>query len=152
MALSGRPTADVYVYINLNYGYAVLMNWKAFNTTLARLMFTDDYPGNYTPVYSDGGYVKIFRFEHPNVAVASENGSIVLRFTNATGTGLGLYGYLDNGTLVFKKWYGVGGMDSFVLPADINGSVVVRYVYVRKKTVLDRGFSGLMMCRLDKVL
>ncbi|QDA32231.1 oligosaccharyl transferase, STT3 subunit [Thermococcus indicus] len=145
--VSGTPKADAYVYINLNYGYAVLMNGKAFDTPLARLMFTDDYPGNYTPVYSDGGYVKIFRFEHPNVAVAAENGSIVLRFTNATGTGLGIYGYLDNGTLVFKRWYGVGGKDAFVLPADINGSVVVRYVYVRKKTVLDRG-----VFRIDDVL
>ncbi|KUH34435.1 oligosaccharyl transferase, STT3 subunit [Thermococcus celericrescens] len=145
--VSGAPTADAYVYINLNYGYAVLMNGRAFDTPLARLMFTDDYSGNYTQVYSDGGYVKIFRFEHPNVAVAAENGSVVLRFTNATGTGLGIYGYLDNGTLVFKKWYGVGGKDAFVLPTDINGSAVVRYVYVRKKTVLDRG-----VFRIDDVL
>ncbi|WP_371731569.1 STT3 domain-containing protein [Thermococcus sp. MV11] len=29
---SGRPTADAYVYINLNYGYAVLMNGNAFDT------------------------------------------------------------------------------------------------------------------------
>ncbi|AEK73097.1 hypothetical protein GQS_05995 [Thermococcus sp. 4557] len=147
VALSGRPTADVYVYINLNYGYAVLMNGRAFDTPLARLMFTDDCPRNYTLVYSDGGYVKIFRFRHPNVVVAAENGSVVLRFTNATGTGLGVYGYLDNGTLVFKKWYGVGGRDSFVLPDDINGSVVVRYTYVRKKTVLDRG-----VFRIDDIL
>ncbi|NJE62121.1 STT3 domain-containing protein [Thermococcus sp. 21S7] len=145
--VTGNPTADVYVYINLNYGYAVLMNKEAFNTLLARLMFTDEYPENYAPVYSDGGYIKVFRFKHPNVAVTAENGSIVLRFTNATGTGLGIHGYLDNGTLVFKKWYGVKGKDAFVLPADINGSVVVRYVYVQKKTVLDRGIF-----RIDDVL
>ena len=150
--MSSRPTAGVYVYINLNYGYAVIMNDKAFNTTLARLMFTEEYPGDYEPVYSDGGLVKIFRFRHPNVVVAVENGSVVLRFTNTTGTGLGVYGYLDNGTLVFKKWYGVGGKDSFVLPADINGSVVVRYTHSREKTVLGRVFSRLMMCCLDKVL
>ncbi|WP_371731568.1 hypothetical protein [Thermococcus sp. MV11] len=83
--------------------------------------------------------MKIFQFKHPNVVVRTENGSIVLRFTNATGTGVGIYGYLDNGTLVFKKWYGVKGKDSFVLPADINGSVVIRYTYVQGKTVLDRG-------------
>ncbi|NJE07001.1 oligosaccharyl transferase, STT3 subunit [Thermococcus sp. M39] len=45
------------VYINLNYGYAVLMNEKAFNTTLAKLMFTNES----TPVYSDGGILKIFK-------------------------------------------------------------------------------------------
>ncbi|WP_258083263.1 STT3 domain-containing protein [Thermococcus thermotolerans] len=143
---TGRPNADVYVYINLNYGYAVLMNGKAFETPLARLMFTDDHP-NFTEVYSDGGYIKIFRFEHPNVRVTAENGSVVLRFTNATGTGLGIYGYLDNGTLVFKKWYGVKGKDKFTLPDDLNGSVVIRYIYVHKKTVLDRG-----VFRIDDVL
>ncbi|ASI98367.1 STT3 domain-containing protein [Thermococcus celer] len=139
VVLTGRPNADAYVYINLNYGYAVLMNGKAFNTPLARLMFTDEYPGYYRPVYSDGGYVKVFRFEHPNVVVAAGNGSVVLRFTNATGTGIGIFGYLDNGTRVFKKWYGVKGKDELILPGDLNGSVVVRYTYTQKKTVLDRG-------------
>ncbi|ASJ11590.1 glycosyltransferase family 39 protein [Thermococcus thioreducens] len=147
VALTGRPNADAYVYINLNYGYAVLMNGKAFNTPLARLMFTDEYPEEYEPFYSDGGYIKIFRFEHPNVVVTAENGSVVLRFTNATGTGIGIYGYLDNGTLVFKKWYGVKGKDKFTLPGNLNGSVVVRYTYVQKKTVLDRG-----VFRIDDVL
>ncbi|NJE11152.1 STT3 domain-containing protein [Thermococcus sp. MAR1] len=137
--LTGKPNANAYVYINLNYGYAVLMNGKAFNTPLSRLMFTDEYPSRYKLIYSDGGYIKIFHFEHPNVFVTAENGSVVLRFTNATGTGIGIYGYLDNGTLVFKKWYGVKGKDKFTLPGDLNGSAVIRYTYVQKKTVLDRG-------------
>uniref|UniRef100_UPI00260DA35F STT3 domain-containing protein n=1 Tax=Thermococcus sp. TaxID=35749 RepID=UPI00260DA35F len=129
---------NAYVYVNLNYGYAVLMNTKTFKTPLARLMFTDNLT-NYSLVYSDGGILKIFRFNHPNVVVTAENGSVVLKFTNATGTGLGIYGFLDNGTLVFKKWYGVHGKNEFILPENLNGSVVVRYTYVRKKTVLDRG-------------
>ncbi len=137
--VSSRPTGEVYAYLNLNYRYAVIMNDKAFNTTLARLMFTDEYPGDYEQVYSDGGIVKIFRFNHSNVIVTTENSSIILKFTNATGTGIGIYGYLDNGTLVFKKWYGVKGKDEFLLPDNINGSVVVRYTYSKGKTVLDRG-------------
>ena len=137
--LSSPSTADVYAYINLNYGYAVIMNGKAFNTMLARLMFTDDYPGYYRLVYSDGGLVKIFRFVHPNVVVTTENGSVVLKFTNSTGTALGVYGYLDNGTLVYKKWFNVRGKSEFVLPGNLNGSVVVRYTYIGGKTVLDRG-------------
>ncbi|ASJ15386.1 STT3 domain-containing protein [Thermococcus radiotolerans] len=138
VTLTGKPNADAYVYLNLNYGYAVLMNGKAFETPLAKLMFTNDHP-NFTEVYSDGGYIKIFRFEHPNVVVTSENGSVLLRFTNNTGTGIGIYGYLDNGTLLFKKWYGVKGKEEFVLPVDINGSVVIRYIYTQRRAVLDRG-------------
>ncbi|NJE49408.1 STT3 domain-containing protein [Thermococcus sp. 9N3] len=137
--LKGKPTMGAYVYINLNYGYAVLMNAKAFNTSLARLMFTDEYPKDYKLIYSDGGIVKIFKFVHPNVIVTSENGSVVLRFENASGTGLGVYGYLDNGTLVFKKWYNVEDRREFILPKNLNGSVVVRYTYTKSKTVLDRG-------------
>ncbi len=139
LPLQSEKIGNAYVYMNLNYGYAVLMSEKTFNTTLARLMFTNEYPSYYRLVYSDGGYIKIFRFEHPNVVVTSENGSVVLRFTNATGTGLGILGYLDNGTLVFRKWYPVKGEEEFILPNDMNGSVVVRYTYVRKRTVLDRG-------------
>ncbi|WP_456420714.1 oligosaccharyl transferase, STT3 subunit [Thermococcus sp.] len=137
--LKEEPTIDAYVYINLNYGYAVLMNGKAFETPLAKLMFTNEYPSSYKPFYSDGGVVKIFRFVHPNVEVVSENGSVVLKFYNATGTSLGVYGYLDNGTLVYKKWFNVKDKGEFVLPTNLNGSVVIRYVYVQKKTVLDRG-------------
>ena len=137
-SMGGTVNPQAYVYVNLNYGYAVLMNEKTFNTPLARLMFTDNMT-NYSLVYSDGGMLKIFRFEHPNVIVTAENGSVVLRFTNATGTGLGIYGYLDNGTLVFKRWYPVSGKYEFILPDNLNGSVVVRYTYARKRTVLDRG-------------
>ena len=137
--LKEGPTIDAYVYINLNYGYAVLMNEKAFETPLAKLMFTNEYPSSYKPFYSDGGIVKIFHFAHPNVEVTAKNSSIVLKFYNTTGTSLGVYGYLDNGTLIYKKWFNVKDKGEFVLPTDLNGSVVIRYVYVQKKTVLDRG-------------
>jgi len=137
--LKDTPTIGAYVYINLNYGYAVLMNEKAFNTPLARLMFTNNYSSSYRLVYSDGGIVKVFRFVHPNVIVEAGNNSVVLRFENASGTSLGIYGYLDNGTLVFKKWYDVRNKSEFVLPENLNGSVVIRYTYSTKKIVLDRG-------------
>ncbi|WP_297503050.1 glycosyltransferase family 39 protein [Thermococcus sp.] len=139
VVLSSPPTAPVYAYINLNYGYAVIMNRNAFDTALAKLMFTNEYPPYYHLIYSDGGLIKIFRFEHPNVAVTAENGSVVLKFTNATGTGVGIYGFLDNGTLVYRKWFNVKGKDEFILPENLNGSVVVRYIYSEGKTVLDRG-------------
>ncbi|WP_461863567.1 oligosaccharyl transferase, STT3 subunit [Thermococcus sp.] len=139
LPLQREKIGNAYVYMNLNYGYAVLMSEKTFNTTLARLMFTNEYPSYYRLVYSDGGYIKIFRFIHPNIAVERENGRVILKFENATGTGLGIFGYLDNGTLVFKKWYPVKGKSEFILPEDMNGSVVVKYTYVRKRTVLDRG-------------
>jgi dolichyl-diphosphooligosaccharide--protein glycosyltransferase len=135
----GGEGKGVYVYVNLNYGYAVIMNAKTFNTPLARLMFTDEYPSNYRLVYSDGGVLKIFRFVHPNVAVTSENGKVALRFENATGTRIGIFGYLDNGTPVFKRWYDVKGKTEFILPENLNGSVVVRYTYAKGRTVLDRG-------------
>nr|CCE70624.1 TPA: oligosaccharyl transferase, STT3 subunit [Pyrococcus abyssi GE5] len=125
-----------YLYVNLNYGYSVVMNEKAFNTTLVQLFLGLEKP--YKLVYSDGGIVKVFKLEHPNVAVERGN-RIILRFINATGTSLGIYGFLDNGTLVFKRGYNVKGKEEFVLPMDLNGSVVVRYVYVKGKTVLDRG-------------
>jgi len=117
----------------------VLMNEKAFETPLAKLMFTNHYPSDYRLLYTDGGMVKIFRLVHPNVVVTAENGSIVLRFENATGTGLAIYGFLDNGTRVYKKWFSVKGKDEFILPENLNGSVVVRYTYLKDKTVLDRG-------------
>ncbi|NJE03858.1 oligosaccharyl transferase, STT3 subunit [Thermococcus sp. MV11] len=146
VSLKDKPNADAYVYINLNYGYAVLMNGNAFDTPLARLMFTGNQP-NFTEIYSDGGYIKIFRFEHPNVVVTSENGSVVLRFTNSTGTTIRIFGYLDNGTMVFKRQYEVKGKNEFVLPADINGSVVVRYVCLGDEGVLDGG-----VFRIDDVV
>ena len=142
-----RGTYDIYAYINLNYGYAVIMNSKTFNTPLAKLTFTNEYPKDYKLMYSDGGIVKIFRFVHPNVAVTASNGSVVLRFSNSTDGKLVIYGFLDNGTMVFKGWYNVKGKEEFVLPKNLNGSVVVRYVYMRKKTTLDRG-----VFRIDDVL
>ena len=136
---TGAPKANAYVYINPIQGYAVLMNRNAFDTTLARLMFTDDYPQDYSLVYSDGGYIKIFKLEHPNVAVVREENGIVLRFTNATGNYLVIEGFLDNGTRVFMRLYEVSGMDEFTLPEQLNGSVVVRYSYETNGKVLDRG-------------
>jgi len=136
--LNTKPSKfDAYVYMNLNYGYAVLMNGEAFNTTLARLFIKPEEP--YELAYSDGGIVKILRLRHPNVIVKKTGGEVLLEFENATGTGLGIWGYLDNGTLVFKKWYPVKGLEEFELPDNMNGSVVVRYAYVQGKKVLDRG-------------
>jgi len=136
--IRGIQKTDTYVYINLKYGYAVLMNEKVFNTTLAKLMFTEKLP-NYQLVYSDGGYVKIFKFEHPNVAVKYKGGDVVFEFTNATGKYLIITGFLDNGTVVFNERYNVGGMNRFTLPTQLNGSVVIRYTYERNGKVLDRG-------------
>jgi len=139
LPLRREKIGNAYVYMNLNYGYAVLMSEKTFNTTLAKLMFSNEYPPDYQLVYSDGGYIKIFHFIHPNVAIKQTENEIIFRFENATGTGLGVFGYLENGTLVFKKWYSVKGKKEFILPKELNGSVVVRYTYLKKRTVLDRG-------------
>ncbi|WP_175060107.1 STT3 domain-containing protein [Thermococcus sp. 2319x1] len=126
--------SDAYLYINLDYGYAVLMNGEAFNTTLAKLFIRPGEP--YELVYSDG-VVKILKLKHPNVRVEGRDGKIVLRFENATGTGLGIYGFLDNGTKVFEEWYNVKGMEEFELPA-VNGTVI-RYAYAEGKKIVDRG-------------
>ncbi|ANF22253.1 hypothetical protein [Thermococcus piezophilus] len=136
--ITGTTKANAYVYINLNYGYAVLMNDNSFQTTLAKLMFTNEYP-HYTLIYSDGGYIKIFKFNHPNVHVIKNDSDITLKFINATGTDLILEGFLDNGTLVFEKRYDVDGVEYFKLPSELNGSVVIRYSYLKDGTVLDRG-------------
>ncbi|WP_342764473.1 oligosaccharyl transferase, STT3 subunit [Thermococcus sp. 21S9] len=136
--LRERPTLGAYVYINLNYGYAVLMNEKAFETPLAKLMFTNQYSSDYRLLYTDGGMVKIFRFVHPNVIVTAENGSIVLRFENATGTGIGIWGYLDNGTLIEGKWINVAKKRELIVSKYSNVSII-QYTYVKGKTVLDRG-------------
>ena len=137
--INGQPTIDAYVYINLNYGYAVLMNRKAFETPLAKLMFTDNYSTKYSLIYSDGGLVKIYKFTHPNVEVTSREGRIIFIFENATGTVLGIRGYLDNGTLVYAKEFDVKGKKEFFLPENLNGSVVIRYTYFKGHTPLDRG-------------
>ncbi|ADT85052.1 STT3 domain-containing protein [Thermococcus barophilus] len=137
--ITAKNTADAYVYLNLNYGYAVLMSEKTFNTTLARLMFTDEYSKDYQLVYSDGGYIKIFKFKHPNVAVEQTEKEIIFKFENATGTGLGVFGYLENGTLVFKRWYPVKGKNEFILPKDQVNGTVIRYAYAEGKKIVDRG-------------
>ena len=128
--------SNAYLYLNLNYGYAVLMNEEAFNTTLVKLFVKPEKP--YETVYSDGGIIKILKLEHPNVWIEKTNGEVIFHFENATGTGLGIFGFLDNGTMVFKKWYTVKGKGEFVLPGEVQG-VVIRYTYVEKKKVVDRG-------------
>ncbi|WP_232473533.1 STT3 domain-containing protein [Thermococcus profundus] len=131
-----NPISNAYVYINLNYGYAVLMNEETLNTTLMQLWIQPKSP--YKLVYSDGGMIKIFKLEHPNVAIERENGTIIFHFENATGTGLGIWGFLDNGTLVFHKWYGVKGKETFELPSEVKG-IVIRYAYAEGKKIVDRG-------------
>jgi len=127
---------NTYLYINLNYGYAIFMNEEAFNTTLAKLFIKPEEP--YELVYSDGGLIKILKLKHPNVRVENTNGKVIFHFENATGTGLGIWGFLDNGTKVFEKWYDVKGMEEFELPKEVNGTVI-RYAYAVGKKIVDRG-------------
>jgi len=127
---------NTYLYINLDYKYAIFMNEEAFNTTLAKLFIRAEEP--YELVYSDGGVVKILRLNHPNVKVEKDGEKVILRFENATGTGLGIWGFLDNGTLVFKKWYNVKSKNEFELPEEVNGTVI-RYAYAVGKKIVDRG-------------
>ena len=133
----GKKAGNAYLYINLNYGYAVLMDGKTFSTTFARLMFTSEYPPNYRLVYSDGGIVKIFRLVHPNVEVTWSNGPI-LHITNATGDRLIIYGYSDSGKMVFQRTYNVTGITEFRIPPEVKGEVI-RYTYMDRDRVLDRG-------------
>ncbi|AGT34253.1 hypothetical protein OCC_13845 [Thermococcus litoralis DSM 5473] len=128
--------SNAYLYINLNYKYAVLMNEEAFNTTLVKLFIWPEEP--YELVYSDGGVIKILKLKHPNVEVERANGRVIFHFENATGTGLGIWGFLDNGTKVFEKWYPVKGLEEFELPSEVNGTVI-RYAYAVGKKIVDRG-------------
>jgi len=128
--------SNAYLYINLNYKYAVLMNEETLNTTLARLFIRPEEP--YELVYSDGGVIKILKLRHPNVEVEKTNSRVMFHFENATGTGLGIWGFLDNGTKVFEKWYPVKGLEEFELPSEVNGTVI-RYAYAVGKKIVDRG-------------
>jgi len=128
-----ESNSNTYLYVNLNYGYAIFMNGNAFNTTLVRLFITPEKP--YKLVYSDGGLIKIFKLEHPNVKVERRESNVILNFEN--GTSLGLYFFLDNGTMVLSKWYNVKGKNEFIVPK-VNASVA-RYVLKRGKKVVDRG-------------
>ena len=131
-----ESNSDTYVYINLNYGYAVFMNEEAFNTTLARLFIRPEKP--YEFVYSDGGLIKILRLKHPNVRVEKDDCRVIFHFENASGTRLGIWGFLDNGTKVFEKWYSVRNKEEFELPEEVNGTVI-RYAYAIGKRIVDRG-------------
>ncbi len=133
----GRRAGNSYLYVNLNFGYAVLMDGKTYSTPFARLMFTSDYPEDYRLVYSDGGMVKIFRLVHPNVALKREGGDVLV-FENATGNRLRVYGYTDSGRRVFFREYNVSNLGEFEIPADVKGAVI-RYTYLRGSEILDRG-------------
>ncbi|ACS32908.1 STT3 domain-containing protein [Thermococcus gammatolerans] len=134
--VTGKKAGNAYLYVNFNYGYAVLMDGETFRTPFARLMFTNNYPKDYTLVYTDGGMVKIFRLLHPNVALVREEG--ILKFENATGNTLRVYGYTDSGKMVFQRAYNVSGMNEFKIPPEVKG-VVIRYTYLRDNVILDRG-------------
>lgn len=128
-----------YVYINLNYGYAVLMSEKSFNTTLARLMFSNEYPRNYRLFYSDGGMVKVFKFEHPNVKVIKNR---EIRFELENGSeeySLCISGFYENRTRVFNDCYQIAMDRPIVVEMKIQEVKVIRYVLRHKKSVLDAG-------------
>ena len=135
--VTGKKAGNAYVYVNFRYGYAVLMSGKTFDTTFARLMFTDEYPKNYELFYTDHGMVKVFRLVHPNVELLKENGRDVLEFTNPTGNTLRIYGFSDSGKELFERTYDVAGLKSFTVPK--TDAAVIRYTYISNGTVLDRG-------------
>ncbi|ASJ03621.1 peptide transporter [Thermococcus profundus] len=135
--VTGKKAGNAYLYVNLKYGYAVLMDGRTFSTPFARLMFTSEYSKEYRLVYSDGGRVKIFQLLHPNVVLDRSNG-LVLRFTNATGDRLRIYGYTDSGKRVFYREYNVSGLSEFRVPETVPGDVI-RYTYLKGSIILDRG-------------
>ncbi len=137
VSVSGKKAENAYVYINLRYGYAVLMSGETFNTTFARLMFTDRYPRGYRLFYTDHGMVKIFRLVHPNVELIRKNGRDILEFTDPVGTTLRIYGFSDSGRNLFLHVYSVRGMKEFELPE--TDAAVIRYTYLSNGTILDRG-------------
>ncbi len=137
VSVGGRKAGNAYVYVNLKYGYAVLMSGKTFDTTFARLMFTNEYPRNYRLFYTDHGMVKVFKLVHPNVELLKENGRAILEFKNATGNQLRIYGFNDDGRLLFERTYNVTGLKNFNVPE--SKAVVIRYTYLSSGTVLDRG-------------
>ena len=127
---------NTYLYVNLDYKYAVLMNEEAFNTTLAKLFLNASEP--YELVYSDGGLIKILRLKHPNVKIERTDNEVIFKFENATGTKLRIWGFLDNGTAVFEREYNVENKAEFKLPKEVEGDVI-RYAYIKGKKILDRG-------------
>ncbi|CAB50367.1 oligosaccharyl transferase [Pyrococcus abyssi] len=132
-------STDAYLYINLNYKYAILMNSETFNTPLIRLFINASKP--YELVYSDGGLIKILKLNHPNVKIRNMHNKIVFRFENATGTKLRILGFLDNGAMVFEREYSVENRTEFELPkSELPKEVeVIRYAYLKDGKVVDRG-------------
>jgi len=127
---------NTYLYVNLDYKYAVLMNEEAFNTALVKLFINASEP--YELVYSDGGLIKILRLKHPNVGIERTGSEVVFKFENARGTKLKIWGFLDNGTIVFEREYNVENKAEFKLPKEVEGDVI-RYAYIKGKKILDRG-------------
>ncbi|WP_287197741.1 oligosaccharyl transferase, STT3 subunit [Thermococcus sp.] len=131
---------ETYLYINLDYQYAIFMNAEAFNTTLTKLFINASEP--YELVYSDGGLIKILKLKHPNVKIDRSGNKVVFSFDNATGTRLKIWGFLDNGTMVFEKEYNVENKAEFELPQEVKGEVI-RYACFKDKRVVDMGiFRG----------
>jgi len=127
---------NTYLYINLDYMYAIFMNQEAFNTTIVKLFINASEP--YELVYSDGGLIKVFKLKHPNVKIGRTENNIIFIFNNATGTKLKVWGFLDNGTKVFEKEYSVENKAEFELPQEVKGEVI-RYAYLEKEKVVDMG-------------
>ncbi|NJE06949.1 oligosaccharyl transferase, STT3 subunit [Thermococcus sp. M39] len=140
LKLEGKKVANAYVYINLNYGYAVLMTEKTFNTTLAKFLFTNEYSKDYKPIYSDGGYIKIFKFIHPNIEIKRENSTI--RFEVNGGNEeytLCISGFYENGTKIFNECDPISKNNVLLLELKIPEIKVIRYTLREKKRVLDAG-------------
>jgi len=127
---------NTYLYVNLDYKYAVFMNEEAFNTALVKLFINASEP--YELIYSDGGLIKILRLKHPNVRIERTGSEVIFKFENARGTKLKIWGFLDNGTIVFEREYNVENKAEFKLPKEVEGDVI-RYAYIKGKKILDRG-------------
>ncbi|USS41089.1 glycosyltransferase family 39 protein [Thermococcus aggregans] len=127
---------NTYLYVNLDYKYAIFMNEEAFNTPLVRLFINASEP--YELVYSDGGLIKILKLKHPNVRIERTESKVIFKFENAVGTKLKIWGFLDNGTAVFEGEYNVENKTELELPEEVEGDVV-RYAYMEGEKILDRG-------------
>ncbi|AHF81400.1 STT3 domain-containing protein [Thermococcus paralvinellae] len=140
LGLKEGKVADAYVYLNLNYDYAVLMTGKSFNTILAKLMFTNEYPENYKLVYSDGGYIKIFKFTHPNVEIKKEKSTIRFEVTDEDKEyTLCISGFYENGTRIFEKCVPISKNNAVLLELKIPEVRIIRYTLREKKRALDAG-------------
>ena len=116
------------------------MSEKSFNTTLAKLMFTNEYPKNYRPFYSDGGIVKVFKFEHPNVKIIKNGKEIHFEVENGDKEyTLCISGFYENRTRIFNDCYPIAENKPIVIEMKIQEVKVIRYSLYEKKKVLDAG-------------